>query len=184
MAAPDYCAAARASRTGRRSARRRASPAAHDAAAALAQLSVAAPAAAASNKVRITQLSDVAFGTIANLGRDAVQSQSLCLYSDSATNGYHVTASGTGPGGAFELSSGAGVLAYEVQWSSSAAQSSGVQLWPNVPLSGQVSAATQQTCNNGPASSASLILILRAAALSGATAGSYNGTLTLLVGPE
>lgn len=144
----------------------------------------AVPASAASNKVRITNLSDVAFGTVANLASDAVQSQSLCLYADTATNGYNVRASGSGSGGAFTLSSGNDSLPFEVQWSSSGGQSSGTQLTANVALSGQVSAAVQQTCNSGPASSASLIVVLRSAALSSAAAGSYSGSLTLLIGAE
>lgn len=145
---------------------------------------VAAPSFAASNKVRIGNLNDVSFGTIANLGVDAVVSQSVCLYSDTNTRGYNVTASGTGPAGAFALSSGTASLPYDVQWSSSAAQPAGTQLTANVPLTGQVSAAVQQTCTSGPASSASLIVVLRSAALSSASAGTYSGTLTLLVGPE
>ena len=134
--------------------------------------------------MRIGNLTDVSFGTIANLNVDAVASQSVCLFSGSATNGYNVTASGTGPAGAFTLSSGTASLPYDVQWSSSAAQTAGTQLTANVPLTGQVSAATHQTCNNGPATSASLIVVLRSAALSSAVAGTYSGTLTLLVGPE
>lgn len=145
---------------------------------------VATPSFAASNKVRIGNVSDVSFGTIANLGVDAVAAQSICLYSDTATNGYNITASGTGPAGAFALTSGTASLPYDVQWSSSAAQSTGTQLTANVPLTGQVSSATQQSCTNGPASSASLIVVLRSAALSSAAAGTYSGTLTLLVGPE
>jgi len=145
--------------------------------------SLSSPALAA-DKVRITGLSDVAFGTIGNLGANAVRSQSLCLYSGSSTNAYNVTASGTGPGGAFELASGGLSLPFEVQWSSSAGQSSGAQLSPNAPLTGQVSGATQQACTSGPASSASLVVVLRSSALSSATAGTYSGTLTLLVAPE
>jgi hypothetical protein len=145
---------------------------------------IAAPTFAASNKVRITNLSDVSFGTIANLSLDAVVSQSVCLYADTNTNGYNVTASGTGAAGAFALSSGTASLPYDVEWSNSAGKTSGTQLTANVPLTGQVSAATHQSCSNGPASSASLILVLRSAALSSASAGTYSGTLTLLVGPE
>jgi hypothetical protein len=144
----------------------------------------AAPAFAASNKVRITKLTDVAFGTVANLALDAIRNQSLCLFADTNTGGYNITAAGTGPGGAFVLASGASSMSYEVQWSSSSGQSSGTQLAPNLPLGGQVSGAAQQTCNTGPATSASLIVILRSPALASATAGSYNGTLTLVVGPE
>jgi spore coat protein U-like protein len=142
------------------------------------------PAIAVSNKVRITQLSDVAFGTIANLSVNAISSESICVYADTATNGYNVTASGTGPGGAFQLSSGSSSLPYNVQWSSTPSQSSGTQLTPNVALHGQTSNATQQSCGNGPATSASLIVVLPSAALSSATAGTYSGTLTLVVGAE
>ena len=147
-------------------------------------LLTASPALAASNKVRITKLSDVAFGSIANLGVDSSQSQSVCLYSDTSTSGYNITATGAGPGGTFQLSSGPSALTYEVQWNSSSGQGSGIQLSPNVPLTGQTSTATQQTCNTGPPTSASLIILFRSGALSSATAGAYSGTLTLVVGAE
>ena len=150
----------------------------------ITSLLIPAEAMAASNKVRITNLSDVAFGSLANLSVDAVRSQSVCLYADTNTNGYTITAMGTGPSGAFQLTSGLAVMDYEVQWSSSAGQSSGAQMAPNIPLTGQVSPATHQACNNGPPTSASFIVLLRSNALSGAEAGAYNGTLTLVVGPE
>lgn len=144
---------------------------------------VGAPAAAA-DKVRIGNFSDLAFGSIGNLAADAVLSEDLCVYSGSATSGYHVTATGTGPGGGFALASGTDLLPFEVAWSSSPGQSSGLLLSPNVPLTGQTTTAKQQTCNSGPATTASLVVILRAAALSSATAGSYGGTLTIVIGPE
>src|SRR5689334_1888165 len=136
---------------------------------------VSSPAVAASNKVRITGLSDVNFGSVSNLSTDAIQSQSMCLFSDTVTTGYNVTAAGSGLGGAFELASGSQRMAYEVQWNGLANRTSGSQLLPNVPLIGQTSAATQQTCNNGPATSASLVILLRSAALSQAMAGTYSG---------
>lgn len=141
-------------------------------------------AAPAGNNVRITGLSDVAFGTLANLSSDAVRSQNVCVFSNSPTNGYNIQATGSGSGGGFILASGGRTLAYEVQWAQLSGQTTGTQLSPNVSLTGQVSAATQPSCNSGPASSASLIVILRAGQLSTAAAGSYSGTLTLLVAPE
>jgi hypothetical protein len=138
----------------------------------------------AGNNVRITGLSDVSFGTIANLATDSVRSQNICVYSNSPTNGYYVQATGSGSGGAFTLASGSNALAYEVQWSPVSGQSSGTSLSPTVALHGQTSAATQPSCNSGPSSSASLIIILRSAQLSAANAGTYSGTLTLLVAPE
>ena len=152
---------------------------------AFALLALAAgPALAQSNNVRLTKLSDVPFGTITNFGADSVSSQSVCLYSSSATNGYNVTGQGSGAGNAFTMASGLQTLAYDVQWSDSSGQSAGSQLTANTPLTGQISTATHKTCNNGPTTTASLIVILRASALSRATAGAYSGTLTLLIGPE
>lgn len=153
-------------------------------AAAIAIAAAPTAAAAASNKVRISSLADLSFGTVSDLSADSVQSESLCLYSDTATNGYNVTATGGGPGGAFQLTSGISALAYEVQWNSASGRSSGVPLSPNVPLTGQASSASHQVCSTGPATSASLIVLLRSASLSSATAGTYTGTLTLLVGAE
>jgi hypothetical protein len=152
-----------------------------------AALALALPAwseLVAGNNVRITGLSDVAFGTVANLSSDSVRSQSICVFSNSPANGYYVQATGSGSGGAFTLASGSNALAYDVQWSPVSGQSSGTTLSPGVALTGQISAATQPSCNSGPASSASLIVILRAAKLSAAPAGTYSGTLTLLVAPE
>jgi hypothetical protein len=142
------------------------------------------PAEAAPKKVRITGLSDVAFGTIANLGIDDVGSQSVCIYSATATNGYNVTANGTGSGGAFQLASGANSLPFDVQWNSSSGQTNGTQLSPNVPLTGLVSSASSEQCTSGPSTSASLIIILRSTVLASTTAGTYNGTLTLVFGAE
>jgi hypothetical protein len=144
----------------------------------------ASSATAASNNVRITQLSDVAFGQITDASADASNSQSLCVYSNSGTDGYNVRAIGSGSGGAFTLASGGSSLAYDVQWSSASAQPVGTALRPNVALTGQVSQARQQTCNSGPSSSASLIVIIRSSAIASAEAGSYSGSLTLVIGPE
>ena len=168
---------------GRRAARGRARVTA-SALALLATRFGEAPAAGVSNKVRIGNLADVAFGTVANLGTDAIQSQNVCVYADTATNGYNVTGSGTGPGGSFQLSSGTASMPYDVLWSSSTGQNTGAQLTANTPLTGQISGASQQTCSSGSANSASLVVVLRSTALSSAPAGTYNGTLTLDIGPE
>ena len=148
-------------------------------------LTCATPAFGAS-KARITDLANFSFNTITDLTSDSSLAEDVCVFSDSSTSGYRVTATGSGTGGAFTLSpvSGTGTLAYEVQWKGQAGAQSGSSLTAGSPLTGQVSAATQQQCNSGPASSASLIVILRAAALSTATTGSYSGSLTLLIAPE
>lgn len=143
-----------------------------------------APQAATAQKVRITNLSDVDFGLIANPQVEARRSQNICLYSNSSGGAYSVSASGSGTGSSFALSNGADSLPYEVEWSETSGQGSGVPLAPAVPLTGQRSAATQQFCNSGPATTASMTIVLRAAELSRAREGSYSGTLTLLIAAE
>jgi hypothetical protein len=151
-------------------------------------LALAATGASAADQVRISSLSDVAFGTISNFGTDYVNSQSLCLYAKSPPNNfYRITASGSGSGGAFLMSSGTDTLPFEVQWSDTPNQSVGTELRANQPLTGQQSTAgagSADDCSKGPATTASLIVILRSGALAAATSGTYNGTLTLLVAPE
>jgi hypothetical protein len=153
--------------------------------AALALFTVlASPAAAAT--VRITGLQDVTLPAL-DPGFDASASQSICVYSDTATKGYSVTIYGSGAGSAYALSGGAvgGTLAYELQWNQSAGKTSGTQLSPGAALTGQVSTATQQRCSNGPSSTASLIFILRSTKLQPATAGiAYTGTITIVIAPE
>lgn len=138
---------------------------------------------AAAQNVRLTDLSDVAFSTVA-LAIDSVRAQSVCAFSNSATRGYNIKASGSGANSDFTLSNGASLLPYEVQWSATSGQTSGTPLVKNVPLNGLASTATQQQCRSGPASSASLIVIIRSDAASSATAGSYSGSLTLVMAPE
>jgi hypothetical protein len=78
-------------------------------------------------------------------------------------------------------------LPFDVQWSDTPAQTSGSQLLPNRPLTGQHSSSgggAADDCSSGPATTASLIIILRSSALGAASSGTYTGTLNLLVAPE
>lgn len=152
--------------------------------AALAMAMTAAVQPASAQKARITNVADVDFGLIANVQSESRRSQNICVYSNSTAGAYSVTASGSGPGSSFALANGPDWLAYEVEWSPQTGQTSGALLSANVALTGQTSAATQQFCNSGPATSASLIVILRAAALSQAREGNYSGSLTLLIAAE
>jgi hypothetical protein len=143
---------------------------------------VAVSSSPASAKVRVSGLSDVTFGSVSNLEADAVQSQSVCLFAHS--NRYSIRADGSGSNGAFVLSSGAANLAYEVRWNSQAGQANGTALSPGAVLGGLTTSAQNQNCASGPPTTASLILILPATALSTATEGAYSGTLTLIVAEE
>ncbi|WP_150531646.1 hypothetical protein, partial [Staphylococcus aureus] len=106
---------------------------------------------ASAQNVQITQLSDVSFGTITNMGVEQVRSQSVCAYSGLLGGRYSLTAAGSGAGGAFTLSNGASVLPYEVQWNTSAGQSSGTNLVSGTALTGQtvlLSCPILQTTNS------------------------------------
>lgn len=147
-------------------------------------LTASYPSVAQERFVRITKLSDVNFGLIANLNVDARRSQNLCVFSGRPNLGYNVRAIGTGPGGTFSLFNGVDRLPYEVQWAGTSGQTSGLNLTANVVRTGLVSSAAQQTCSNGPPTTASLIILLRAAALQSSGGGNYSGTLTLVIAPE
>lgn len=142
------------------------------------------PFPAAAQKARITNITDVSFGLISNLQADSRQSQNICVFSQSTGGAYSISASGSGSGSSFALLSGTNSLAYEVEWSTQSGQTSGTPLSPNVALTGQTSSAAHQSCNTGPATSASLTIILRGSDLSQASEGSYSGSLTLLVAAE
>ena len=148
----------------------------------------AGAAAKAADTVSVRGLSDASFGTITNFAADAVRSESVCLHAKSPpTDNYSITASGSGAGGAFLLSSGSDTLTYEVQWSDVPNRTSGTQLLANMALTGQHSTSgtgSPDDCSTGPATTASLVVILRSSALSAASSGTYGGTLTLLVAPE
>lgn len=141
-------------------------------------------APALGQRVRVSGLTDLSFGMLASLQTDQRQAQSICVYSNGQTSGYSISASGSGSAGSFELSNGLNTLPYNVEWSSVSGQTAGASLVPNVPLSGQVSGAGHQTCNHGPATSASLIVVLRGVDLSQAREGNYSGSLSLLISAE
>lgn len=139
--------------------------------------------ARAADKARITGLSDVAFGVVSTAG-DQSASQSLCAYTSSNTNGYSVAANGDGIGGSFALSSGMSQLPYDALWADAPNGTSGTTLIAGSAMSGFTSTASQQSCNSGPSSSASLTIVIRAATLGSARAGTYSGALQITISPE
>lgn len=136
-------------------------------------------------RVRISGLSDVTFSNV-DPSVDASDAQNVCVWSNTSTRGYSVTATGSGTAGAFTLASGAlPDVPYTVEWASTSGQTSGSGLIAATALTGQTSAAISSDCSAGPSASASLVVSLGSSTLQGMTAGvTYNGTLTLVVAPE
>ena len=136
------------------------------------------------SRARISGLSDVDF-TNQDPGTAALDAQNVCVWSNTATKAYTITATGSGTGSAFTLAAGAATVPYGVEWAASTGQTSGTALAAGTASASLTSAATHQTCTSGPSASASLIVRMATADLSTMDAGSnYTGTLTLLVTPQ
>ena len=140
-------------------------------------------APASAQNVQIGALTDLSFGTVASVTANATVSENLCVYSSAGS--YSVRATGSGTNNSFALLNGAVQMPYTVQWAANGSQTSGTQL-----TAGQATRFTPTglniLCSLGSllAGSATLLVTLPAASLSAAQAGSYSGTLTLLVSPN
>lgn len=136
------------------------------------------------NRIQISGLADVSF-TNQDPATPAANAQNVCVWSNTSTKGYNVTATGSGTGSAFTLANGAATVPYAVEWAGSSGQSTGTALTTGSALTGLTSTATNATCSAGPGSSASLIVKIPTTSLqSMQAAASYTGTLTLVVAPE
>jgi hypothetical protein len=139
--------------------------------------------ASAADKAKISALTDLAFGTLST-STDTTVSENVCAYS--TTNGYTVTATGDGTASAFTLAGPSFALPYEVRWAATPSANSGTALTAGTASSSFTHPSNlQQSCGGGgPASSATLLVIVRATALGSARAGSYTGKLTISIAPQ
>lgn len=136
------------------------------------------------SRVRISGLSDVAFTNV-DPSLDAANAQNVCVWSNTSTKGYQITATGSGAASAFTLANAALTVPYTVEWSGSSGQTGGTALAAGSTLTGLTSTATNSNCASGPSASASLIVKIASNDLQGMNAATnYTGTLTLLVAPE
>jgi len=136
------------------------------------------------NRVQLTGVTDVAFAN-QDPSVAAANAQNVCVWSNTSTRGYNVTATGSGTASAFTLANGALTVPYSVEWAGSSGASSGTALAAGTALTGLTSTATSPTCSSGASSTASLIVKLSSANLmSMQAATTYTGTLTLVVAPE
>jgi hypothetical protein len=136
-------------------------------------------------RVRISGLTDVNLTNV-DPSLNASVAQNVCVWSNTATHGYQVTATGSGAANAFTLANGVlPVVPYSVEWANSSGQTSGTALATGAALTGQTSSATNNNCASGPAASASLIVKIGSTDLQAMPAATtFTGTLTLLVAPE
>ena len=130
--------------------------------------------------VQISGLSDVIFASV-SLSADATRAQNVCIYSNSVTRAYTVTATGSGSGSSFRLSGLGGATApYSVSWSGTSGSSGGSALSAGSPSGVFSNAGTTPACAGG--TSSTLTVHIRASDLQAMTGGvSYTGALTLLI---
>ncbi len=136
------------------------------------------------NRAQISGLMDVSFAN-QDPTTAASSSQSVCVWSNTATKAYTITATGSGNSSAFTLSNGTSTVPYSVEWSPTGGQTSGSGLTASTATSSLTSGASNPTCSANASPSASLIVKMATSDLGAMSAGSsYTGTLTLLVSPQ
>jgi hypothetical protein len=143
---------------------------------------VMAHAPAISAQVQISGLSDLHLGSWSG-GGDLEGVVDHCVL---GLRGGHfaIEATGAGSGGAFVLESGPGSLPFQVAYDDGDGWS---QMDPGVPLTGLAGAPNQnqfQRCLEGRRPPERVRVRILAQDLGAAVAGSYGGSLTLLVTPE
>lgn len=134
------------------------------------------------NRALITNLADVTF-TNADPSVAATNSQGPCVWSNTSTRNYTVTATGSGTSNAFTIASGSSVIPYSVGWANSAGASSLNSLVAGSASSAVASNATNISC--GGSGNSTLKVTIAASDLQDMIATqTYTGTLTLVVTPQ
>ncbi len=129
------------------------------------------------DEVRISNLQDILLGTFA--GVDVSGSSGACIYRNSATT-YQITGTGDGAANAFTLTDGTSTVPYSVSYTDSAATSS---MTSGVALTARDGADNDVDCLN-TGDNATVDVTVTAADASTLPAGTYAGTLTLVVAPN
>jgi hypothetical protein len=136
------------------------------------------------SRAQLTGLADVNFASV-DPTVNASNAQNVCVWSNTATKGYTIRATGDGSASAFTLTNGTNTVPYTVEWNATSGQTSGTALVTNVASATVTSTAVNPTCSSAPLTTASLVVRISSANLLTMSAGtSYTGVLTLLVTPQ
>lgn len=131
--------------------------------------------------VRVSNLGDIALGNFNGGAGDLTGADSFCVYRNGAGN-YNINMTGSGTANAFTLTdSGANTLPYSVDF----VNGSATAMTTGASLTGQTGAnTTSDTCGGGANDNVSVNVTVANADLASAPAGTYSGTLTIVVAPE
>lgn len=131
--------------------------------------------------VRITNLTDINFGTVATT--PSKQSIDVCIYS--TTGSYTITpSSGNASGADFRMANGGltSFITYDVEWNNAASGTSGTSLDHSTTSSTFTGANTSsETCGGG--ANSRLFINVDNTSFSAAPVSAYTDTLTLVVAP-
>lgn len=123
--------------------------------------------------VQISDMNDFAFGNYSGTG-NLSDTDDVCIYRN-GTGDYTVTATGSGTGNAFTMTDSTDTIAYSVSLD-------GTALTAGTSVNQSGADASSADCGGTP--NKTLAVSISEADLQAAQAGSYTGTLTLLVAPN
>lgn len=146
-----------------------------------ATLTLLAAASAVAVDIRISDLSDLDFGSIPPTAGPLTNTMDFCV-SLSENGRYNVVARGSGPGDAFVLRNGFWDLPYTLRYSDKPGRR-GEELTPGLPLGG-LKAKRRQPGQDCRRPAATIEVTISSASLESARSGRYNGVLRLTVSPE
>jgi len=128
--------------------------------------------------VRISNMDNLGLGSWDGSG-DVNDEDNVCVFNDSGP-GYLITASGSGGGGAYELSNGSEAIQYEVRFKGSSG--SFTSIGANSSHSFSAADETDSSCGGG--TNASIRVTVQESELLKAHKGSYSGSLNVQVDPN
>ena len=135
--------------------------------------------AAVGTSILVNNLTDLNFGTWSGIGQLRL-TEDICVGTNAAPYRYSITVTGSGAGGAYTIGNGVTALPYTLEYRDRsggfAAMTSGTALTNQ-------RGDTIATCTGG-GQNGRLRVTFQEADLLVATAGNYNGALTLVVAPE
>ena len=132
--------------------------------------------------ILITKLDDVQVSTQANLARDLVINERLCVASN-PVGVYGLIALGDGANGEFTINNGPYSMDYDVLYRDRRSGGGFIELQAGVPVSGFLSRPLRNS-NNCQGNAGRLRIVIKKETLNSAAAGRYLGIIQLTVIPE
>lgn len=132
--------------------------------------------------VKLSDLDDLSFSRWDNQG-DLIQSDDVCIFSNSARGSYNVMARGSGSGGGFVVDDGINKVKYQVYWQDTINSSSnGVKLEPNITAYNRSNGNSKYFDCNGNNNARLTIVFLREE-LKKSIGAHYSGNLVIQIAP-